>query len=263
MSWGRLGASLVTTLGLFSIFAPRTTDTALAQQAPPMAKPKQGKGQASDRAKALSLMAEHRDLEALPLLEAITKAGPTDRVARERLAEVLVTQSATVKPEEGAALRKRARAILLELKKTGNVSDLSELLAEGIPPDGGVQRFSTKADVDKAMKEGEAAFARRDFDAARTAYKRALRLDPRSYLAALFVRDTYFAEGKLREARTWFSRAIIADPDQEAAYRYLGDTHSKARRVASAHKSYLDAVIAQPYQRPPWAIWGNGQRPTR
>ncbi|QEH31612.1 Tetratricopeptide repeat protein [Aquisphaera giovannonii] len=237
-------------VGLVGGFGPGPVPGAAArgQQATTGAKPQ------DDRARALELVDEHRDLEALPLLEALAKANPADREVQERLAQALVTQSATVKPEEGAALRRRARAILVELKKTGDLSDLSELLASGIPADGAMPSFSTNAEVAAAIKEGEAAFGRRDFEAARAAYTRAIRLDPGSYIAALFVGDTYFAEGKLREAGTWFERAIVADRDQESAHRYLGDTHVRAGRPASARLCYVDAIIAEPYKRQTWAV---------
>jgi tetratricopeptide (TPR) repeat protein len=264
-SWTRAAAGGVAVAGLVGIFGPRPGATVRGQQAAPKAEKRQVNGQASDRARALALVAEHRDLEALPLLEALAKADPADREIHERLAQVLVTQSATVAPKEGAALRRRARGILLELKKTGTVGDLSEVFVEGIPPDGGMPKFSTKADVQETLKEGEAAFARRDFEAARTAYQRALRLDPGSYTAALFVGDTYFAQGRLREARTWFARAIVADPDREAAHRYLGDVHVRAGRPSSAHLCYVDAVLAEPYKRHTWvalARWAEANKVT-
>jgi tetratricopeptide (TPR) repeat protein len=103
------------------------------------------------------------------------------------------------------------------------------------------------------MKEGEDAFARRDFEAARKAYKRALTLEPRLYTAALFVADTYFAEGQLRQARSWFARTILIDPDKETAHRYLGDTQMKSGNLALARVSYLNAVLAEPYTRRTWS----------
>ena len=195
---------------------------------------------------------ENHALEALPLLEALAKADPADREVRERLAVSLVSKAATVSPEEAATVLRRARSILLDLKKGGKLSDLGEILADGIPPDGGLPTFSTGKDAQAAMKEGESAFARRDFDAARRSYRRALALDPRLYAAALFVGDTYFAQEQLAEARTWFSRAVLIDPDQATAYRYLGDAQMKGRNMISARVSYLDAVVAEPYTQRPW-----------
>ena len=118
-----------------------------------------------DRRKAMASADAHRDLEALPILEELAKADPKDRVVQERLAVTLVTKSATVKPEEAQKILQRARTILLELRKTGELSDLGQVLADGIPPDGKGPTFSDKSEAQAAMKQGEAAFARRDFEA--------------------------------------------------------------------------------------------------
>ena len=115
------------------------------------------------------------------------------------------------------------------------------------------------------MKEGEGAFARCDFDAARRAYQRALSLDPTLYHAPLFVGDTYFVEGRLAQARTWFRRAILIDPNKEVAHRYLADAMAKAGHLAAARLCYIDAVVAQPYVRQPWlalAGWARANQVT-
>lgn len=217
-------------------------------------------GAKEDRRKALQLSDEHRDLEALPLLEALAKADPMDRLIRERLAVVLVTKALAVKREEAPALLRRARSILIALKETGPMSEVAEVLVETLPVDGGIPKHSDRADVEAAMKRGEAAFARRDFLEAREAYRKALKLDPRLYTAALFVGDAYFVEGRLPEAATWFTRAVIIDPNREVAYRYHGDALIKAGMRADARSKYLDAVIAEPYSRRPWDALGHWSR---
>ena len=178
----------------------------------------------------------------------------------EHLAVALVTKSATVKPDEARKVLQRARSILLELRKSGPLSDLGQVLADGLPADGQGPTFSNKSDAQAAMKEGEAAFARRDFAAARKSYQQALTLDPGLYDAALFVGDTYFAPGQLKEARTWFNRAILIDPNKETAHRYLGDTLVKGKNLVAARLSYIDAIIAEPFSRRPWMGLGNWAR---
>jgi tetratricopeptide (TPR) repeat protein len=253
-------------LGALALATAQAAPSRAQVQAPSREKAKAGPTDPrADRRKALELSEEHRDLEALPMLEALAKADPNDRAVGERLAVALVTQSATVDPGEAPAILKRARSILLDLKKTGPLSDLGEILAEGIPPDGAPAKHSGKSDAEAAMKEGEAAFARRDFAAARRAYQRALRLDPRLYTAPLFVGDSYFAEGQLPQARAWFARATLVDPDRETAHRYLGDALSKSGKSAEARDKYVDAVIAEPYTRRPWlalAAWARANHVT-
>lgn len=219
----------------------------------------------ADRKRALALFYAHQHLDALPLLEELARTHPDDREVRESLAAALFTKSATVGAEEGQALRRRGRSILAELKNGGPISDLGVILLEGTPEDGRMPTFSEKSDAQAAMKEGEAAFARRDFDAARRSYKRAISLDPSLYHASLFMGDTYFAEGRLQDARTWFSRAILIDPNKETAHRYLADALNKAGLFAAARLSYIDAIIAEPYSRRPWmglSNWARGNNVT-
>ncbi len=213
----------------------------------------------------MELFNAHQHLEALPLLEVLAKADPKDRLVQERLAIALLTKSVTVGADEGRALRRRGRSILQDMSKTGPLSDLGGVLLGSIPEDGGLPDFSKKSDAQVAMKEGEAAFARRDFDAARRAYQRALTFDPTLYHAPLFVGDTYFVEGRLEQARTWFRRAILIDPNKEVAHRYLADAMAKAGHLAAARLCYIDAVVAQPYVRQPWlalAGWARANQVT-
>lgn len=211
----------------------------------------------------MALANAHRDLEALPMLEELARADPNDRVVQERLAVALVTRAATETPEEAGKSLKRARSILNQLRKTGPLSDLGQVLADGLPPDGQFPTFSQRSEAQTAMRQGEAAFARRDFETARRAYQKALSLDPRLYPASLFVGDTYFAQGQLKEARTWFQRTILIDANKETAHRYLGDTLLKLNLPDAARLAYIDAIIAEPYSRRPWMGLGNWGRAAR
>jgi tetratricopeptide (TPR) repeat protein len=209
--------------------------------------------QAAERRKALAMSYEHRNLEALPLLEALAAANPTDTEVREQLAVSLVAKAATTRDEEASALLKRARLMLLALKRMGKASGLGEILADSLPPDGRLPTFSTRKEVQAAMTEGEGAFSRRDFEAARRAYQRAIALDPHLYEASLFVGDTYFGQKEYPPARDWFARAVLIDPNRDEALRYLGDAQVAMGDMASARNSYLDAFIAEPYVKRTWA----------
>ncbi len=211
----------------------------------------------------MALADAHRDLEALPMLEELAKADPKDRIVQERLAVALITRSATQKPAEAIESLRRARSILLGLRKTGPMSDLGEVLADGLLADVQIPTFSRRSEAQTAMGEGEAAFARRDFEAARNAYQKALALDPQLYHASLFVGDTYFAQGQLDKACTWFQRTILIDANKETAHRYLGDTLLKKNLPDAARLAYIDAIIAEPYSRRTWMGLGNWGRAAR
>ncbi|HLM24096.1 MAG TPA: tetratricopeptide repeat protein [Pyrinomonadaceae bacterium] len=111
------------------------------------------------------------------------------------------------------------------------------------------QEVPLKKDVDEAMREGEAAFAKGDFPKALENYQRALLLDPKRYEAALLIGDIYFKSAEQVKASEWFARAIEIDPDRETAYRYWGDSLIKQGRVTEAGDKFVESYIAEPYSQ--------------
>src|SRR5215211_5198940 len=107
----------------------------------------------------------------------------------------------------------------------------------------------TKKEVDEAMREGEAAFAKGEFPKALESYQRALLLDPKLYEAALLIGDIYFKSAEQIKAGEWFTRAIEINPDRETAYRYWGDSLMKQGRVSEAGDKFVESYIAEPYSR--------------
>jgi hypothetical protein len=90
--------------------------------------------------------------------------------------------------------RIRARSILLKAQALGDTSDFLQTLLRELPEDGSFSAFSDKEDVDEAMQQAEADFARGDLEKARQGYMRAHLLDPKQYYAALFIGDTFFKQ---------------------------------------------------------------------
>ena len=206
-----------------------------------------------DRERAVTLVREHRALEAMPLLEKLAKELPDDRVIQEGLVIALVSQSATVDDDQRPAILKRARAILLKiLEDTGELSPLGSIYLDQIPPDGQFPVESRDKGVARALRDAEAAFAKRDFVKAREGYGRALALDPKHYHANLFMGDTYFADKDPARAAGWFAKAAAIDPDKAVAFRYWGDALRDLGKMAEARDRYLDGIVAEPYNRAPW-----------
>jgi tetratricopeptide (TPR) repeat protein len=187
----------------------------------------------------------------LPLFEKLAAANPQDRAVIGNLGMLVFTQSAYLKdPAERKKARKRGRELLLQAQKLGADDPLLNALVASIPPDGGNDgSFSPKKEVDEAMHEGEAAFAKGDFPKARESYQRALLLDPTLYEAALYIGDVYFKSADQLRAGEWFARAIEINPDRETAYRYWGDSLMKQGRVSEAGDKFVEAYIAEPYSR--------------
>lgn len=204
-----------------------------------------------ERERAFQLYQDAKYVEALPLFEQLAVKYPEDPAVIQNLGLMVFTQSAYLKtPEERKSARKRGRALLVQAQKLGANSTMVTALIEGIAPDGGDDgSFSSKKEVDEAMKEGEAAFAKGEFPKALESYQRALLLDPTLYEAALYIGDVYFKTADQIKATEWFGRATKINPDRETAYRYWGDSLMKQGKVTEAGEKFVEAYIAEPYNR--------------
>lgn len=204
-----------------------------------------------DRQRAFQLYKDGKYVEVLPLFEQLALKYPEDPAIIENLGMLVFTQSAYLKtPEERKSARKRGRALLVQAQKLGSNSTMLNALIAGIPLDGGADgSFSAKQEVDEAMQEGEAAFAKGEYEKAIELYQRALLLDPKLYEAALFTGDVYFKTADQVKAGEWFARAIAINPDRETAYRYWGDSLMKQGKVTEAGEKFVEAYIAEPYNR--------------
>lgn len=217
----------------------------------------------AERQRALQLLRDSRHTEALPIFRRLAASNPSDAQVQYGLgfAEYVASQ-AILDATARRQARIRARASMLRAKELGLNNELIDSVIASIPLDGSdTRRYSENAQADAAMREGEAAFARGELDAAITAYERALRFDARLYNAALFAGDMYFkkglrpgvgAEEKNRlmiQAGEWFARAIAIDPNLETAYRYWGSALMEQGRMDEALEKVIEAYITEPYAR--------------
>jgi len=229
-----------------------------AQDQPTQGKPGSGKPADDDatnalRRQAVELYRSGKFVDAMPLLEKLAAASPSDFVVKEHWAYCILQYSATLTdPEARKKARMQARVLGLEAKQLGDQGELLQILLS-IPEDGSEPKFSDRKEVDEAMKAAEASFARGDLDQARDGYLHVLDLDPKNYEAAVFVGDVYFKEHAYNSAGEWFARAIKMNPDRETAYRYWGDALAAGGKNDQAREKYINAVIAEPYIRPPWS----------
>ncbi len=225
---------------------------ALAALARP-AKAQMSPSSEDDRKQAIDLFHQGRMEDALPLLEELTIAYPKDAGVREALGGALLAHAANLSdPVARRQTRLRARQAFLQAQALGNNSNYVMVELEGIPEDGSETPFSTRKDVDEAMRGAEAAYGRGDFAAALAGYAQVLKLDPRNYHAALFIGDVYYAQKDYDNSYPWFAKAVEIDPDQETAYRYWGDALYATGHNAEARGKYIEAIVASPYQRTSW-----------
>jgi tetratricopeptide (TPR) repeat protein len=217
-----------------------------------------------ERDHALEIYKQGKMVEAMPLLEKLSADNPKDIAVMESWGVSVLGYAQTL---EDVDLRKKARArsyiILMKAQSLGDNSDLLQTLLRSLPSDGSFTPFSEKKDVDAAMQQAEADFARGDLDKARQGYMRAYLLDPKQYYAALFMGDSYFKQHQPVFAGEWFSNAIKIDPNVETAYRYWGDTLLGVDKLDEARTQYIGAVVADPYNENSWGGLNNWTKRTK
>jgi len=205
------------------------------------------------RNRALELIKQGNQTDALPLLEKVAAARPTDIVVLEKLGGVLAGTAGQINdPEARKQTVLRARGILLHAKELGDNSNYLTVLLEKLPADGELTGSSGRHDVDDALREGEAAFAKSDYSTALAAYQRVAQLDPTNYDAPLFSGDVYFRMNQMDKAGECFAKAIAIAPNRETAYRYWGDALMKQGKTEEAKAKFMDAIVAEPYQQTSW-----------
>jgi tetratricopeptide (TPR) repeat protein len=212
-------------------------------------------GYQAKRQKAAELFSQDKRLEALPLLEELVQTNPKDDAMLVTLAACLIDHAATLTDQEAAAReRLQAKDLLDRAWKLGNTSPLALNLSQllGQLPASGAIKFSDNPAVEHALRTGEGAFARRDFDQALENYAKALELDPGNYSAALFTGNTYDRKKDFAKAGEWYQRAIQLDPNVETAYRYYADMLAKEGDMEKARAMLIHAAVAEPYNRIVW-----------
>jgi tetratricopeptide (TPR) repeat protein len=205
--------------------------------------------------KAENLFRQGKRLEALPLLEELVKTNPKDDAMLVALAACLVDHAATLSDQESAGKeRLRARDLLDKAWDLGNTSTLAMNLSQLLKqlPESGAIKFSDNLQVEQAMRAGEAAFSRRDFDEALRNYSNALKLEPNNYSAVLFTANTYDKQNEWAKGAEWYDRAVQLEPNVETAYRYYADMLAKQGDMAKARIMLIHAVVAEPYNRIVW-----------
>ncbi len=212
------------------------------------------------RQQAMQLFDQGKRLEALPLLEDLTREDPGDQEVVVALAASLVRHAATLTDQQSAG-KERLRAKDL-LEKSGSFSPLAQNLLQLLRemPDSGDIQFSENPAVEQAMRAGEAAFSRRDFDEAIKNYSKAVELEPKNYAAVLFMGNAFHKKNDFARAGEWYEKATQLDPNIETGYRYYAEMLASRGDMAKARTMMIHAAVAEPYNRMVWRdlkAWAN------
>ena len=202
---------------------------------------------------AFELYKQGNMVAAMPLFEELSVDNPKDVAVLESWgASVLAYAQTLSEIDMKKKARVRARSILLKAQAAGDDSDFLNTLLRGLPEDGSFSAFSDKKEVDEAMQQAETDFVKGDLEKARNGYMRAHLLDPKLYIAPLFIGDTYFKQQQPTFAGQWFAQAVQIDPNRETAYRYWGDALMAEGKLDEARAKFIEAVIAEPYNQNSW-----------
>ncbi|HEY7403121.1 MAG TPA: tetratricopeptide repeat protein [Candidatus Angelobacter sp.] len=217
-----------------------------------LAQMKRDSAETNKREQALRLFDQDKRLEALPLLEELAQKNPNDEDIAVCLAGSLVSHAATLTDERAAASERLRARNILERSGSNNTlaKNLLQLLRE--MPDGADTQFSQNPLVEQAMRAGEAAFSRRDYDEAIRNYSKALELEPKNYAAVLFIGNSLFRKHEFAKADEWYEKAIQLEPNIETAYRYYADTLARQGDMAKSRSMLIHAAVAEPYNRMVW-----------
>ena len=245
-------SSVIASFLLLPVLLVGLTSRTLAQETEP-----------PERIEAFKLFDQNKFTDAIPVLEKVVKASPSDSSALERLGWALFVVSSSIRdPQARKKQLDRARTVLKRSKELGNDSELLRTALENLEKDDPFAEpgFSPVKEADAAMREGEAAHIKGELDKAIKGYERALQLDPKLYLAALFAGDMYFKKGyqatepkardeNFNKAGEWFARAISIEPNIETAHRYWGDALMHQGKQRDALIKFIDGIIADPGNR--------------
>ncbi|MBS1797789.1 MAG: tetratricopeptide repeat protein [Acidobacteria bacterium] len=203
------------------------------------------------RAEAMKLVRENRYIDALPIFEEIAVLLPKDAEVWAHYGVAILVNSSTLEtPAARKAERKRAIQALTKAKQLGTDVVTALHYLDVIPPDGGdADAYSSDAEVDKYIREGEGHFGRGEYAEAFKSYEKAYKLNPKSYEAALFMGDSLYGAKRYADSEKWFAKAAEIDPDREEAYRYWGDALFYQGKSREGYRKIAEAFIADPFSR--------------
>ncbi|MDR1012088.1 MAG: tetratricopeptide repeat protein [Opitutaceae bacterium] len=206
---------------------------------------------------AFDLARAHKFAEAHAIYEAWLAQNPFDAEAHCAYAGALrLEANASNDSAKAGALTKAARPHVLKAFVLGSKDPLLDNFLDITNPNrpADAVAFSDNKKAHERIARAEKAFAQHRYADARKEYQRALKYDPKSYVATLYVGDCYFVEKKYADAIRWFNKAIELQPHIETAHRYMGDALLQMGKPEEAIAKHIDALLAEPAGKLPRAM---------
>ncbi|AWI09165.1 tetratricopeptide repeat protein [Ereboglobus luteus] len=207
---------------------------------------------------AHELTRQNKFSKAYAIYDAWLEQNPDDAEVHFNYAFALNLEASAAKKNKVAnAAKKAARPHIFKALIFGSNSPLLPEILVATNPKGKDSDFAAYSDSKKAhdyITRAEKAFSQRRFDDAIKEYKQALKHDPKSYIATLYIGDCYYAQGNPAEAIPWFEKAIAINPNRETAHRYMADALLKSGKQKEGIAKHIDALIAEPANRLPRSV---------
>ncbi|MBD3311580.1 MAG: tetratricopeptide repeat protein [Candidatus Magasanikbacteria bacterium] len=102
------------------------------------------------------------------------------------------------------------------------------------------------SEVDKLLKEGDAAYEQEDYEKAEEKYIEAIRVDAKNISAYRGLGDVYVKQGQLSEAKETYKFLLQLDEDDDYVLIKLGDVFEKEGNYAEAIRYYEKAILLNP-----------------
>ncbi len=204
--------------------------------------------------KANDLVGQGRYIDALPLLEKVIKAYPSDAEMWAHYGIAIVNNATTMNDVKKRANEyKRGIEALTHAKKLGtNNARALDLLEQFDDSDGSDNFTSDNPAVEKALRQGELHFGKGEYELAFDEYKKAFELDPKNYEAVLFMGDCYYARERYAEAIPYFQQAVDLAPERPTAHLYWADALLFKGEHDRALEKFIDVLILDPFSNISW-----------
>ncbi len=202
--------------------------------------------------RAKELISKSNYFDALPIIEKLVKKYPKDADLHAQLGIAIIVKAVSiVDPDKRRLEVQKAAGPLKKARALGTTDPLAldylNYIETGVDLDAADPNNSPE--LNAAIREGEKYFAKGDFENARIAYEKALKIDPKSPEATLFIGDCYYGQKRYPQAIEWFRKAIEINPDMEPAHRFLADALALSGKTKEAIKEYAEAYIIRPSSR--------------
>lgn len=103
---------------------------------------------------------------------------------------------------------------------------------------------------------GDSLYHARNYEGARSAYLKAMKVQPDNWFSYLYLGDTFFIFDQLDTAKYWFEASVYKNPKSWKAWKYLGDLYYEMGDTSAAIDAAVRSILLNPYGFEAWGLLG-------